>query len=104
VNPAHHVVNGILEAAGVLEPGAATEVDESTRHGRGPAPAAGALEDENVGTGSGGLDGGGGARDAVSGDHNVGFVVPVRDLVGQRGIHVRVDRQGCIATGSSPVH
>jgi hypothetical protein len=31
-------------------------------------------------------------------------VVPVRDLVGQRGIHVRVDRQGCIATGSSPVH
>ena len=84
--------------------GAATEVDEAARHRGRATPAAGALEDEDVGTCRGGLDRGGGARDAVSGDHDVGFVIPVRDLISRRGMHVCVHRHGRIATGSSPVH
>ena len=51
VQEGRHVVDGIVEAAGTLQSGAAAEVDESARHRRRPAPAAGAFEDEHVGTG-----------------------------------------------------
>ena len=84
--------------------GAAAEVDEAARHRRSAAPAAGALEDEDIGTCRGGFDCGGGARDAVSGDHDVGFVIPVRDLISRRWMHICVHAHGRIATGSSPVH
>jgi hypothetical protein len=46
-----------------------------------PAPAAGALDDEHIRTCSGGLDRRGRTRYAVPRDDNVGFVIPVLDLV-----------------------
>jgi hypothetical protein len=104
VQERRHIVDGIVEAAGTLESGAAPEVDESARHRGRPAPAAGAFQDDHVGTRCGGLDRGGRARNAVSGDDYVGFVVPVRDLLSRRRVHGCVDLHGCIATGSSPVH
>ena len=76
VQERRHVVDGIVEAAGTLESGAATEIDESARHRGGAAPPAGAFQDEHVDTGTGCLHCGSGARDAVSGDDDVGFVSP----------------------------
>ena len=84
-----HIVDGIVETAGTLEPGAAT-------------PAAGAFQDEDIGSCRGGLDRGGDARNAVPGDCDVGFDIPARDLVGRPGVDVAV--HGRIATGNSPVH
>ena len=39
VEEGRHVVDGIVEAAGLLEWGAAAEVDEAARHRRRPTPA-----------------------------------------------------------------
>jgi len=50
VQEGRHVVDGIVEAAGPLECGAAAEIDEAARQRRSAAPAAGALEDEDIGT------------------------------------------------------
>jgi len=104
VEECRHVVDGIVEAAGLLQSGAPAEVDEPARHRGGPAPATGSLEHEDVGTGRRGLNRGGGARDPVPGDHDIGFEIPVRDLISRRGAHVCAYRHGRIATGSSPVH
>ena len=104
VQECRHVVDGIVEATGLLQPGAAAEVDEPAGHRRRAAPASGALDDQDVGTRLGGLDRRGGARDAVTRDDDVGFVVPVLDLLGRGGVDVRVHRYGRIAAGRSLTH
>ncbi len=104
VQECRHVVDGIVEAAGTLESGAAAEVDESARHRGRAAPPARAFQDEHVGTGTGGLDRGSGARDPVPGDDDVGVVVPVRYPVSRYRVDVSACRHGRIATGRSPVH
>jgi hypothetical protein len=76
-----HVVDGIIEAASLLQSCAAAEVDEPARRRGRATPAAGAFDDEHVGTCSGGLDRRARTRYAVPRDDNVGFVIPVLDLV-----------------------
>ena len=61
VEECRHVVDGIVEAAGLLQSGAPAEVDEPARHRGGPAPATGSLEHQDVGTGRRGLNRGGSA-------------------------------------------
>ena len=61
--------------------GVHAEVDEATRHRGGPAPATGALDDEDVGADRRGLDRCGGTGDAVPRDHDIGFEIPTLDLV-----------------------
>jgi hypothetical protein len=92
VEECHHAVDGIVETTCRLQPGTAAEVDEPAGHRGGPAPATGAFDDEDVGTDGGGLDRCGGTRDAVSRDHDIGFEVPVLDLVGWLGVDVGVHR------------
>ena len=104
VEECRHVVDGIVEAACLLQAGAAAEVDEPARHRGGPAPAAGSLEHEDVSAGCGGLDRRGGTRDPVTGDDDVGSVVPVRYPVSRCRVDVSACRHGRIATGRSPVH
>ena len=76
VEECRHVVDGIVKTAGLLQSGAAAEVDEPACHGRRPAPAAGSLEHQHVGARCGGFDRRRGTGDPVSGDDDVGFVVP----------------------------
>jgi len=104
VEECRHVVDGIVEAACLLQSGAAAEVDEPARHRGGPTPAAGSLEYEDVSAGGGGLDRRGGTRDPVPGDDDVGFVVPVSYPVSRCRVDVSPCRHGRIATGRSPVH
>ena len=65
----------------LLDCGAAAEVDESARHGGRAAPPSGALQDEDVGAGRGGLDRRGRSGDAVPRDHDIGFEIPTLDLL-----------------------
>ena len=67
-----------VEATSLLQRCAAAEVDEAAGHRRRAAPGAGALEHQDVGAGAGGLDRRRRTGDAVTGDHDVGLVVPRR--------------------------
>ena len=104
VEECRHVLDGIVETAGLLQRRAAAEVNEPACHGRSPAPAAGSLQHQDVGAGGGGLDGRGRTGDPVSGDDDVGFVVPVRYPVRRNRVDVGAGRHGRNTTGSSPVH
>jgi len=90
-----HVVDGILEAAGLLNRGAAAQVDESAGQRGGTTPPAGALQDHNLSTGPRRLDGRRNAGDAVTGDHHIGFGIPVCDVASING------RDGHIAASAS---
>ncbi len=99
-----HVLDGIIETTGLLDSGAATEVDESARHRGRAAPSSGALEHEDVGAGRGGLDRRGRTGDAVPRDHDIGFEIPTLDLLERLGVDVGIDRHIRIAAGGSPIH
>ncbi len=74
-----HVIDGIGEAASLLQRGAAAEVDEAAGHRGRAAPGPGAFHDQNVCAGAGCFDRRSGAGDAVPGDDDVGLVVPRAD-------------------------
>ena len=75
-----HVVDGIFEAAGLLNGGATAEIDESAGQRRRPAPTAGALQHHHLGTRPCGLDRRRHTGDAVPGDHHVGLDIPAGDI------------------------
>ena len=95
-----HVLDGIGEAASLLDRGAAAQVDEAAGHRGRPAPGSGAFEHQHVGTVVRRLDRRRGAGDAVAGDHHVGLVVPGRDRRHRNGRH----RHGFMALGRSLTH
>ncbi len=104
VEEGRHVVHGIAETAGLLERGAATEIDEPAGHRSCPTPGPGAFDDQDVGAGVGRFDRCGGTRDSVPGDDDVGLVVPRAHRGGRDRCDVKVGAHGCIAAGISPTH
>ena len=99
-----HVVDGIVEATGLLQRCAAAEVDESAGHGGRATPGAGPFEHQDVGAGARRLDRRGRTGDAVAGDHDIGLVIPARRSSRGDGVTSVFTAQGRMAAGRSPTH